>query len=179
MHRDLKPENLLLDQEGILKICDFGLSRFFTLPLGRYSPEVISTWYRPPELLMGDRSYDLSSEMWSIGCIIAEMARGRPIAMGDSDIDQLQKFFVVLGTPTEDEQTIFPVDPGQQLFDRPNFFEFLKTEDHNLVDLTSKLLQYDPRKRMTTVEALRHPFFDTVHELIRNRCWPKDLRPLY
>jgi serine/threonine protein kinase len=179
MHRDLKPENLLLDQEGMLKICDFGLSRFFTLPLGKYSPEVISTWYRPPELLMGERSYDLSSEMWSIGCIIAEMARGRPIAMGDSDIDQLQKFYAVLGTPTMEEQTIFPVEENQQTFDRPNFFEFLKSEDENLVDLASRMLQYNPRKRMTTVDALTHPYFDTVHELIRNRCWPSELDALY
>jgi serine/threonine protein kinase len=113
--------------------------------------------------------------MWSIGCIIAEMARGSPIAMGDSDIDQLQKFFAVLGTPTVDEQELFPVEADQPICGRPSFFEFLKTENDLLVDLTIKMLQYDPRKRITTPEALAHPYFDTVHPLIRKRCWPTEL----
>jgi serine/threonine protein kinase len=178
-HRDLKPENILLDEDGMLKICDFGLSRFVTLPLGNYTPEVISTWYRPPELLTRQEHYDLSSEIWSIGCILGEIARGVPIGMGDSDIDQLQKFFKVLGTPTSDEQALFRIEASHPVYDRPDFFELLQTNDAYFVDLVSRMLQYNPKKRITTAEALRHPYFQTVHNVILKRCWPSELeRPL-
>jgi len=101
LHRDLKPQNLLITNEGILKIADFGLARAFNLPLRKYTHEVVTLWYRSPEILLGCDDYDGSCDLWSAGLIYAEMIRGSPLLMGDSEIDQLLKTFSLLGTPSE------------------------------------------------------------------------------
>ncbi|KAK8894896.1 hypothetical protein M9Y10_023337 [Tritrichomonas musculus] len=180
IHRDIKPENLLLDKNGFLKICDFGLSRYFTLPLRQYSPDVVSEWYRAPELLFGSKSYELSIDVWSAGCIIAEMIRGAPLFQGDSDLDQIHKIFQVLGTPNEDSMPNY-ADlqkdfPGIAQYPRADLREILKTDDEFLIDLVSKILQYDPMKRLTAQDALKHPFFDTISPQIKKLCWPKELQ---
>lgn len=179
IHRDIKPENILLNNGGLLKICDFGLSRYFTLPLRQYSPEVVSQWYRAPELLFGDKFYELSIDIWSVGCIIAEMTQGIPLFVGDSDIDQLHKIFGVLGSPTPEN---FPKyqELGQdvtkfQNYQAKDLKTLLGTEDDYLVDLIQKMLQYDPMKRITAQDALRHPYFQNVSTTIRNICWPPGL----
>jgi serine/threonine protein kinase len=179
IHRDLKPENLRLDRAGRLKIGDFGLSRFFTLPFPEYSPDVVSLWYRAPELLCGSPVYDLSSEVWSIGCILAEMATGRPLAVGDSDADQLQKLFDALGTPTREELEMFDIDPELEVTPRPDFFVLLQTQDRHFVDLCARMLRYDPVKRITVTDALRHPYFDAMHEAVRALCGPQDIESLF
>jgi serine/threonine protein kinase len=179
IHRDLKPENLLLDQDGGLKICDFGLSRFVTLPLVQYTPGLVSVWYKAPELLCGSPAYDLSSDVWSIGCILAEMATGTALAAGDSDIDQLQKIFAVLGTPTREELEIFQIDPDLGVTPRADFGALLRTKDRHFVDLCARMLRYDPGRRITVAEALRHPYFDTICETIKGRCGPPDIEPLF
>lgn len=180
IHRDIKPENLLLDKNGFLKICDFGLSRYFTLPLRQYSPDVVSEWYRAPELLFGSKSYELSIDVWSAGCIIAEMIRGAPLFQGDSDLDQIHQIFQVLGTPNEDSMPNY-ADlqkdfPGIAQYPRADLREILKTDDEFLIDLVSKILQYDPMKRLTAQDALKHPFFDTISPQIKKLCWPKELQ---
>jgi serine/threonine protein kinase len=102
IHRDLKPQNLLIDRSGNLKLCDFGLARAFGLPIKTYTHEVVTLWYRAPEILLGARQYSIPVDIWSVGCIFAEMAQGRPLFAGDSEIDQLFKIFKILGTPTEE-----------------------------------------------------------------------------
>ena len=180
IHRDIKPENLLLDVKGFLKICDFGLSRYFTLPLRQYSPDVVSEWYRAPELLFGTKFYELSIDIWSAGCIIAEMIRGVPLFQGDSDLDQMHQIFKVLGTPTEDTMPNY-ADlqkdfPGITQYPRADLSEILKTDDEFLIDLVSKMLQYDPMKRLTAQDALKHPFFDSIPFQIKKMCWPNELQ---
>ena len=89
LHRDLKPQNLLLDRVGTLKLADFGLARAFSSPRRAYTHEVITLWYRAPEILLGSKHYSTPVDLWSIGCIFAEMVMGRPIFAGDSEIDEL------------------------------------------------------------------------------------------
>lgn len=93
LHRDLKPQNLLVDREGNLKLADFGLARAFGVPLRTYTHEVVTLWYRAPEILLGGRQYSTSVDMWSVGCIFAEMCTRRPLFPGDSEIDEIFKIF--------------------------------------------------------------------------------------
>ena len=92
-HRDLKPENLLIDEKGSLKIADFGLSRAIDIPVRDYTREVLTLWYKAPEVLLGSRWYSLPIDVWSIACIIAEMVTKKPLFPGDSEIDELFKIF--------------------------------------------------------------------------------------
>lgn len=94
LHRDIKASNLLLNNQGMLKIADFGLSRFWNevnAKAGRYTNKVVTLWYRSPELLLGSTSYDFSLDVWSIGCIFAELLTGRPILQGKTEIDQVRR----------------------------------------------------------------------------------------
>merc|ERR1719201_2280553 len=102
IHRDLKPQNLLIDSRMRLKIADFGLARAFTLPVPQYTHEVVTVWYRPPEILLGSALYSIPVDLWGIGCVHAEMATGAPLFCGDSEIDTIFKIFQKLGTPTEE-----------------------------------------------------------------------------
>lgn len=103
LHRDLKPQNLLISRQGQLKIADFGLARPFGAPVRGYSHEVVTLWYRPPDVLLGSKYYSTSIDMWSIGCIFAEMVTGRPLAAGDDNYEQLCKIQKALGSPNVSE----------------------------------------------------------------------------
>merc|ERR1719230_1292686 len=102
LHRDLKPQNLLINKEGELKLADFGLARAFGIPVRSYTHEVVTLWYRAPDVLMGSRKYSTPVDIWSVGCIFGEMASGRPMFPGCSEHDQVMRIFKVLGTPTEE-----------------------------------------------------------------------------
>ena len=101
LHRDLKPQNLLIDNRGIIKLADFGLARAFGLPVRNFTHEVVTLWYRPPEILLGDKIYSTAVDVWSLGCIFAEMLTKKPLFPGDSEIDQLFRIFRLLGTPDD------------------------------------------------------------------------------
>ncbi|KAK2947641.1 putative Cyclin-dependent kinase 1 [Blattamonas nauphoetae] len=166
MHRDLKPQNILVDRSGNLKIIDFGLVRMYSIPMRAYTHEVVTLWYRPPEILLGIKIYSLPVDVWGIGCIFAEMSNGRPFFKGDSEIDQLYKIFQILGTPNES------VWPGLSNLPEwrskyPNFRpQSLAQKCPNLdpagVDLLQRMLVYDPAQRITVKEALNHPYFDSL-----------------
>ena len=167
IHRDLKPQNLLLiTSEMKLKLCDFGLSRMFSLPMGKMTHEIITLWYRPPEVLLGIENYTTKVDSWSIGCIMAEMITGKPLFPGDSEIGQLFKIFQIMGTPNEeswpgitklkDYSINFPQWKPKKIKDLfPNF-------DKDGLDLMEKFLQMDPDKRITIKDALNHPFLEKV-----------------
>lgn len=93
LHRDLKPQNLLINRDGVIKVADFGLGRAFGIPVRVYTHEIVTLWYRAPEILLGSQRYSCHVDIWSIGCIFAEMATRKPLFQGDSEIDQLFRMF--------------------------------------------------------------------------------------
>jgi serine/threonine protein kinase len=168
LHRDLKPQNLLINKKGELKLADFGLARSFGIPVRNKSHEVVTLWYRPPDVLMGSTTYNATIDIWSTGCIFAEMATGKTLFPGKNNKDQLLQIFKVLGTPTEkDWPTIkqlpefkedFPVYPHQKLQD------IVPALDEDGYDLLGKMLTFDPAQRIPAAKALQHPYFKTVKE---------------
>ncbi|XP_072207726.1 cyclin-dependent kinase 3 [Excalfactoria chinensis] len=163
IHRDLKPQNLLINEAGAIKLADFGLARAFGVPLRTYTHEVVTLWYRAPEILLGCKYYSTAVDMWSIGCIFAEMVTRKALFQGDSEIDQLFRIFRVLGTPTE------ATWPGvSQLPDykgdfpqwaRKEMKEIVPNLDRHGRDLLAQLLLYDPSKRISAKAALSHQYF--------------------
>mmetsp|Transcript_19916 Transcript_19916/g.34006 ORF Transcript_19916/g.34006 Transcript_19916/m.34006 type:complete len:295 (-) Transcript_19916:921-1805(-) len=165
LHRDLKPPNLLINREGQLKLADFGLARAFGIPVRSYTHEVVTLWYRAPDVLMGSRKYSTPVDVWSVGCIFAEMANGRPLVAGTSETDQLDRIFRLLGTPTPQdfpgivELPEYSPDLTRYPPPRGGLASLVPTLDQTGVDLLNKMLQYDPARRITAQDALDHPFF--------------------
>lgn len=166
MHRDLKPQNLLVDKEkGILKIADLGLGRAFTVPLKSYTHEIVTLWYRAPEVLLGATHYSTPIDIWSVGCIFAELVRKQPIFPGDSELQQLLHIFRVLGTPNEE---VWPgVNKLRDWHEYPQWqpqklSKVVPGLDSNGVHLLLEMLQYDPSKRISAKAALQHPYFDDL-----------------
>jgi len=167
LHRDLKPQNLLLDRYGRLKLCDFNLSRLYGISTRPFTQEVVTLWYRAPEILLGQTLYSTPVDMWSVGCIFAEMVSKLPLFPGDSEIDQLYRMFRTLGTPNETiwagvsqlphYQATFPQFNAQSL---SKLFPRLEPEG---IDLLEKMLQYEPSKRISAKSALNHPYFNSLH----------------
>ncbi|XP_064396747.1 cyclin-dependent kinase 2-like [Halichondria panicea] len=166
LHRDLKPQNLLVNAHGVIKLADFGLARAFGVPVRTYTHEVVTLWYRSPELLLGSQYYSTPVDIWSIGCIFSEMLTRRPLFPGDSEIDQLFRIFRTLGTPDEsiwpgvtslpDYKSTFPKWPRRKLE------SVTKVVQNDGVDLLTKMLIYEPSKRISALNSLRHPYFSNV-----------------
>ncbi|KAL7270689.1 negative regulator of the PHO system [Rhizina undulata] len=169
LHRDLKPQNLLINNKGMLKLADFGLARAFGIPVNTFSNEVVTLWYRAPDVLLGSRTYNTSIDIWSAGCIMAEMYTGRPLFPGITNEDQLQKIFRLMGTPSERSW------PGiSQYPEYRNNFHVYATQDIRMilpqidqlgVDLLSRMLQLRPEMRISAKDALRHPWFADLKQL--------------
>lgn len=178
LHRDLKPQNLLINREGDLKLADFGLARAFGIPVRSYTHEVVTLWYRAPDVLMGSRKYSTPVDIWSIGCIFAEMANGRPLFAGSSESDQLEKIFSKLGTPNED---IYPAITELPDFEKcvknvstqykqpPSLAHLVPTLDEVGVDLLTQMLHYDPANRCSAARAMEHDYFADLSGKIKNQ----------
>ncbi|KAI8005914.1 hypothetical protein LOK49_LG07G01538 [Camellia lanceoleosa] len=170
LHRDLKPQNLLIDCKSILKLADFGSAREIGVPLHRYTEGemVASLWYMAPELLLGSRKYSTPVDIWSAGCVFAEMVIQQPLFTGYTELTQVIKIFSIMGKPNEETW------PGVTLI--CDFLDaFVRNEPQNLaelvlglepagVDLLSKMLCMNPEGRITASEALEHPYFDDILE---------------
>ncbi|KAL3938134.1 MAG: hypothetical protein SGBAC_006896 [Bacillariaceae sp.] len=167
LHRDLKPHNLLITGDGKqVKLADFGLARLSAIPNGPYTFEVVTLWYRAPELLLGANRYSTAVDVWSIGCIFAEMATGMPLFPGRSDIDQIFKIFQRKGTPTGEQWPAVTRLPHYNA-EFPQWRERPLTDQvpmsalgsNSAADLLNKLLVYDPDRRIACKTALQHPYF--------------------
>ena len=161
IHRDLKPQNILTAKNGeIVKVADFGLSRAFSIPIRPYTKEVLTLWYRAPELLLGINEYSTPVDIWSIGCIFAELLLKQPLFKGEYEIEQLFKIFHVLGTPNKDiwpeVETLPDFSPEFPKFQPMNFKDIFKGLSKNGIDLLKQMLMYDPNQRITAKQALRH-----------------------
>ena len=165
LHRDLKPHNILINLEAAppnqVVIADLGLCVKYVRDTPRPSKKstnIITLWYRPPEILLGQRRYTTSADLWGVGCILAEMLTNKALLQGDSDIDQVNKIFDLLGTPTEGPLTTLP-HPIHTFRQVPSTFnQRFSTFGPHIVDLLSNLLQLDPTKRPDCDTALLHPF---------------------
>ncbi|XP_053546530.1 cyclin-dependent kinase 11B isoform X7 [Bombina bombina] len=165
LHRDLKTSNLLLSHSGILKVGDFGLAREYGSPLKPYTPIVVTLWYRAPELLLGAKEYSTAIDMWSVGCIFGELLTQKPLFPGKSEIDQINKVFKDLGTPSE------KIWPGYNELPAVKKMTFTDYPYNNLrkrfgallsdqgFDLMNKFLTYCPAKRISAEDGLKHEYF--------------------
>lgn len=166
LHRDIKPNNLLIAADGEVKLADFGLATSFKDPYYRMTHQVITRWYRPPELLYGARYYSGAVDVWSVGAVFAELVLRKPFLPADTDIQQIDAIAWEIGTPTEENW------PGVGKLDgyiKPSEVKPLKSKMEWLqrfptigpvgVDLLMKTMMLDPRKRVTATEFLQHEWF--------------------
>ncbi|CAH9145240.1 unnamed protein product [Cuscuta epithymum] len=166
LHRDIKGSNLLLDNSGILRIADFGLATIFDP--GHKHPmtsRVVTLWYRPPELLLGATDYSVGIDLWSAGCILAELLAGKPIMPGRTEVEQLHKIYKLCGSPSDEywkksklpNATLFkPREPYKRCI-RETFRDFPASS----LPLIDTLLAIDPAERRTATDALHSEFFST------------------
>lgn len=173
MHRDLKPQNILVAKDGSLKIADFGLARCFTPNARPLTVEVITRWYRAPEILLGSNVYTCAVDLWSAACIIVEMANKRPFLTGDSEIDQLHCIFRMFGTPTEEQWPGLSAQPYWRnsfpQWERKNLAVVSPTLGPEGGALLEQLFVYDPLRRTTAAAALLHPYVSFYYDRGNNR----------
>ncbi|XP_041941863.1 cyclin-dependent kinase 17-like isoform X2 [Alosa sapidissima] len=171
LHRDLKPQNLLINEKGELKLADFGLARAKSVPTKTYSNEVVTLWYRPPDVLLGSTDYSTPIDMWGVGCIFYEMVTGRPLFPGSTVEDELHLIFRILGTPSD---LSWPGITSSEEFKNYNFPRYhqeplvshaprIDSDGHNLL---LQLLKFDPKARVCAEEALKHRYFNSFGEQV-------------
>ncbi|XP_056226788.1 cyclin-dependent kinase 15 isoform X1 [Seriola aureovittata] len=171
LHRDLKPQNLLISYLGELKLADFGLARSKSIPSQTFSSDVVTLWYRPPDVLLGSTDYSTALDMWGAGCIFIEMLQGAPAFPGVTDVfEQLRKIWTVLSVPSEESW------PGVSLLPnyKPEWFHQSEPKQFRTVwkrlnqlpykteDLVQRMLKGVPADRISAQDSLQHPYFSTL-----------------
>lgn len=163
LHRDLKPQNLLMGSKGELKLADFGLARAQSVPSKTFSNEVVTLWYRPPDILLGSNDYTTTIDIWGVGCIFFEMISGKPLFPGATVDEEMHFIFRILGTPT---------DPNQYITKLPHFHKYLSPvyRKENIRRLAPRMdsiainffhhcVEYDPMDRISAEKGMEHPYF--------------------
>lgn len=182
-HRDVKPQNLLIDPNtGVLKLCDFGSAK--QIHQGEQNVSYIcSRYYRAPELIFGATSYTTAVDIWSVGCVLAELLLGQPLFPGETSVDQLVEIIKVLGTPTREE--IEQMNKSYTDFKFPNIKPhpwsrlFRSHTPPEAIDLVTKMFAYVPAGRISAIAALAHPFFDELRNEETRLPNGKALPPLF
>jgi mitogen-activated protein kinase 1/3 len=172
LHRDLKPGNLLLNANCDLKIGDFGLARVLNPdnPYEDLSEYVATRWYRAPEVLLIYEEYGPPMDIWSVGCILAELMKRKPLFKGTSPLNQLETINAVIGSPTEEDLELCTNHKARAfmrtlpLVPRRDSAALFPGADPDEADLLTKMLEWDPRKRITIDDALEHPFVASLHD---------------
>lgn len=171
LHRDLKPSNLLVNANCDLKICDFGLARTSNREKEFMTEYVVTRWYRAPELLLSCCEYTTSIDVWSVGCIFAELLGRKPLFPGKDYVHQLNLITKVIGSPSDDELDFITSEKAKRYIrslpknERLDFHKLWPHANNTAVDLIDKMLVFDPTKRITVEEALEHPYLASLHDL--------------
>ena len=184
IHRDLKPSNMFITRNNILKLGDFGLARDMQNYM-RYSDKVITQWYRPPELLLGQTKYGTEVDIWSAGCILYEMVTKRPLFLANKQTDssQLSAIVKICGTPNDQDWPEWRNLKNAAIFNNQpplpnNLFEHLKktipSSFHDMIPLLLNMLVLNPERRIKASTALQHKFFSEYPEISD----PRNLPPL-
>lgn len=173
LHRDLKPSNLLLNTTCDLKICDFGLARVADPEhdhTGFLTEYVATRWYRAPEIMLNSKGYTKSIDIWSVGCILAEMLSNRPLFPGKHYLDQLNHILGILGSPSQEDLECIINDKArsylQSLPFKPKvpWNKLYPNADPNALDLLDKMLTFNPHRRIVVEEALAHPYLEQYYD---------------
>eukprot|EP01125_Pyxidicula_operculata_P002929 TRINITY_DN1288_c0_g1_i2.p1 TRINITY_DN1288_c0_g1~~TRINITY_DN1288_c0_g1_i2.p1 ORF type:complete len:514 (+),score=85.41 TRINITY_DN1288_c0_g1_i2:912-2453(+) len=180
LHRDIKASNLLINNQGYLKLADFGLARPIsdTDPSGKYTNKVITLWYRPPELLLGSENYGAAIDMWSAGCILGELLMKQALFRGSTEIQQLELIFKLIGSPTDETWPEARTLPWYKTFKIKKNYpaklkEKFKGHSDKGIDLLERLLALDPKKRIGAFDALDHAYFWSEPRACEKSAMPK------
>jgi len=188
LHRDMKPSNLLLNSDCEVKVCDFGLARIIdeeeegTNPSQQVLTDYVATrWYRAPEILLGSNYYTFGVDMWAVGCILGEMALGNPMFPGTSTMDQLSQILRITGYPSEGQIASIHSPFATTMLSncrrdaRRPILKIYPTLDLDAAHLLDRLMQFNPSKRLTTAETLKHPYLEEFHDPLNE---PDAKRPI-